>query len=96
MGKDNIDLITLNNIDKINALMFNINMDDRTPLNVLENYIKKWNLEINDKKTKCITFSKSKHKEKHQFIINSQKLENTNEYKYLGIIINKKGLLAPA
>ena len=43
-----------------------------------------------------ITFSKSNHKEKHQFIINNQKLENTNEYKYLGIIINKKGSFAPA
>ena len=104
IGKDNIDLVTLNDIDNINALMF---ADDlilistsktglQNFLNVLENYIKKWKLEINIKKTKCITFSKSNHKEKHQFTINNQKLENTEEYKYLGITINRKGSFAPA
>ena len=42
-----------------------------------------------------ITFTRSNHKENHQFSINNQILENTNEYKYLGIIINKKGSFLP-
>ena len=56
-------------MDKISALMF---ADDlillstsktglQNSLNVLENYTKRWKLEINYKKTKCITFSKSNH-----------------------------------
>ena len=81
IGQDNIDLVTLNDIDNINGLMF---ADDlilistsktglQNSLNVLENYIKNGNF---IKKTKCITFSKSNHKEKHQFTINNQNLEN--------------------
>ena len=64
-------------------------------LNALDSYVKKWKLEINFKKTKCMTFSKSNHVEKHQFIIRNKILENTNEYKYLGITINKKGSFSP-
>ena len=103
LDKDNSDYVTLNDIDKISALMF---ADDlilistsksglQKSLNALEKYTKKWKLEINYKKSKCITFSRSNHKEKHQFTINNQILENTNEYKYLGIIINKKGSFLP-
>ena len=87
IGKDNIDLVTLNDIDHINALIFANDLilistsktEVQNSLNVLENYIKKWKLEINVKKTKCITFSKGNHKEKHQFTINNQNLENTEE-----------------
>ena len=42
-----------------------------------------------------MTCSKSDHKEKHTFTISNNILENTNEYKYLGFIINKKGNLFP-
>ena len=64
-------------------------------LNVLENYTKQWKLEINYKKTKYITFSKSNQNERHHFIINSKKLENTKENKYLRIVTNKKGSFLP-
>ena len=35
-----------------------------------------------------MTFSKSNHAEKHQFFIGIKILENTEDYKYLGITIN--------
>ena len=56
---------------------------------------KKWKLEINYKKTKCMTFSKSNHKEKHTFILGGITQDNINEYKYLGFTINKKGNYSP-
>ena len=104
LEKSNDNFVTLNNIDKIRALMF---ADDlilistskeglQNSLNILNNYIKKWKLEINYKKTKCVTFSKSNHKEKHQFKINNHNLENADKYKYLGLTINKKGSFSPA
>ena len=99
----NNNSVTLNNIDKINTLMF---ADDlillsttkeglQKSLNALDKYVQKWKLEINYKKTKCMTFSKSNQKEKHIFTIRDQILDNTNEYKYLGLTINKKGNFSP-
>ena len=49
----------------------------------------KWNLQINYSKTKCMTFTEGHQKEKHIFYIDKQILENVNEFKYLGITINK-------
>ena len=43
-----------------------------------------------------MTFTKSNHKDIHQFNINNQKIDNTKEYKYLGITINKKESFLPA
>ena len=97
------DSVSLNNLDKIGALMF---ADDlilisttkeglQRSLDTLDKYVKKWKLEINYKKTKFMTFSRSNHKEKHTFTISNNMLENTNEYKYLGSTINKKGYLSP-
>jgi hypothetical protein len=97
------DFVCLNNLDKISALMF---ADDlilfsttkeglQKSLDTLDTYVKKWRLEINYKKTKCMTFSKSNHKEKHIFTIRDKMLDNTNEYKYLGFTINKKGNFTP-
>ena len=76
LDKSNTDPVTINNIDHLNALMF---ADDlilisttkdglQKSLNALDSYVKKWKLEINLKKTKCMTFSKSSHAEKHQFL----------------------------
>ena len=44
---------------------------------------------------KCITFCKSNHKGKHHLTITNQILQNNNEYKYLGITINKKRSFLP-
>ena len=104
IDKANCDSVTLNNLHQISSLMFS---DDliiistskiglQNSLNALENYTKKWKLEINTKKTKCITFSKGNQKEKHQFKIYNKIIDNVNEYKYLGIVINKKGSFTTA
>ena len=37
-----------------------------------------------------MTFTNGTQKEKHNFILNSQTIENVKEYKYLGITINYK------
>ena len=104
LDKSNTDPVTINNIDHLSALMF---ADDlilisttkdglQKSLNALDSYVKKWKLEINLKKTKFMTFSKSNHAEKQQFFIGNKILENTKEYKYLGITINKKDSFSPA
>ena len=42
-----------------------------------------------------LPFSKSNQNDKHHFTINSKTLENTKEYKYLGIVVNTKGTFYP-
>ena len=59
-------------------------------INATYNYCKKWKLEVNSKKTKCVTFTKGTQKENHIFRIGEQSLENTREMKYLGISMNKQ------
>ena len=58
--------------------------------NALNDYCKKWKLDINYVKTKCLTFTNGTQKEKHNFTLNSETIENVKEYKYLGITINSK------
>ena len=60
-------------------------------LNKLGEYSQKWNIDVNYTKTKCVTFSKGNRKESHRFTINSQIIENSTTYKYLGITIHKNG-----
>ena len=45
---------------------------------------------MNLDKTKCTTFTKGTQKEKTLFTLNNQPIENVSEYKYLGMMINKK------
>ena len=59
--------------------------------NKLDEYSQKWNIDVNYTKTKCVTFSKGNRKESHRFTINSQIIENSTTYKYLGITIHKNG-----
>ena len=51
---------------------------------------KKWKLNINHKKTKCMTFSKGSNTKKDNFTIHSKNIANTKIFKYLGITINCK------
>ena len=62
-------------------------------LDKLNNYCFKWKLKINNKKTKCISFTKGTQKEKHNFKIDHKIIDNVKEIKYLGITINRKKLL---
>ena len=62
-------------------------------LNLVNEYCKKWKLEINYSKTKCLTFTKGTQKEKYKFSIDThfiENIENVKQYKYLGITINAK------
>ena len=61
----------------------------------LGEYCAKWKLDINHDKTKCMTFSKGTQKEKHNFTINHQIIENVKVFKYLGITINSKNCSFP-
>ena len=59
-------------------------------LDGLSTYCKKWNLNVNVKKTKCMTFSKGSNTRKIQFKIDEKPIEMVKEYKYLGITVNAR------
>ena len=61
----------------------------------LNEYCGKWKLDINYTKTKCTTFTKGNTKEKNNFTINNQIIQNIKEFKYLGISINKNCSFTP-
>lgn len=97
------DPVSLNGNEHINALMF---ADDliclsttkeglQRSLDALYQYSNKCGLEVNMKKTKCISFAKGTRKEIPKFTLNNEDIELTNDYKYLGITINKKGNFTP-
>ena len=54
----------------------------------LNSYSSRWKLKINISKTKIIIFSKGKRKwSNFRFMINDQKIEVVEKYKYLGVIL---------
>ena len=57
-------------------------------LNSLSKYCHQWKLEVNNDKSKCMTFYKNNTKYKQNFNINNSPLENVTEFTYLGITIN--------
>ena len=90
--------ITLDGESMVHALMY---ADDliimatspeelQRSLDGLSKYCEKWKLNVNIKKTQCMTFSKGTNVRKHPFKINGKLVEHTREYKYLGININAK------
>ena len=98
LRNNNCDPVTLNGTDFFNALAY---ADDivlfsttkeglQKALDTINQYCEDWRLKINHKKTKCMTFTRGTQKEKNIFTIGGIPLENTREYKYLGIILNKK------
>ena len=69
----------------------------QSALNNLYTYCNKWDLEINTEKTKIMTFNKTgKTIKKFIFSINNTRLENTDSYKYLGIIFKPSGVFTAA
>ena len=95
--------VTLDGKNKICALMF---ADDliilstskgglQNSLNALHSYSMTWDLEVNMKKTKCLSFSKGNRKEKLDLVFNNQKIEFVKEFKYLGVTINRRGNFTP-
>ena len=95
--------VSLDDTHNFNALMY---VDDliifstttdglQKGLDSLSDYCGKWKLDINYTKTKCMTFTEGNTKEKNNFAINNQIIENVKEFKYLGIAINRKGSFKP-
>ena len=60
-------------------------------LDAVAGYCSRWKLEINYKKTKCMTFSKGSQKESWIFNLGGHNLENVREYKYLGAGTEPRG-----
>ena len=98
LKENNCDPVELTATDEINALAY---ADDiilisttkeglQRALDTTQQYCQDWRLKVNNKKTKCMTFTRGTQKEKTVFSIDGKNLENTREYKYLGITINKK------
>ena len=59
-------------------------------IDALHAYCGQHKLEINLKKTKCMTFTKGNKIEKGSIRINGKQIENVKVFKYLGITIQKK------
>ena len=56
----------------------------------LQSFYDEFKLEVNYKKTKCMTFTEGNHTEKLTFKLKNTNIENVKEFKYLGVIISKK------
>ena len=66
-------------------------------LDNLESYIKKWFLEVNLSKTKCLTFSKGHSKKnKNQWALGDKQLESCESYCYLGVVFASSGSMNAA
>ena len=90
--------LNLDNQQNFNALMYADDLIVMSPtkdglqksLDALNEFCKKWKLNINHKKTKCMTFSKGSNTKKDNFTIDTKNIANTKVFKYLGITINCK------
>ena len=84
---------------RVNCLMFadDLVILSETPeglqncLNKLEDYIKKWKLEINLKKTKIMIFQNPGKRPEAVFYLGGKQVEIVHNYKYLGTIITDTG-----
>ena len=98
LRNNNCDPVTLNGTDYFSALayaddivLFSTSKEGlQKALDTVDQYCQDWKLKINHGKTKCMTFTRGTQKEKNIFKIGGIPLENTREYKYLGILLNKK------
>jgi exonuclease III len=88
----------LNDNNQVNTLMY---ADDlvilgksedelQTKLNQLSEYCKKWKLEINVGKTKCMVFSRGGRLYNTNLKVNNVEVENVKSFKYLGFTIGAK------
>jgi hypothetical protein len=65
-------------------------------LNTLNKFTKQWFLEINPKKTKCLTFSKGRVSNAMKWVLGSNPLDVCNSYCYLGVLFNRSGSMKSA
>ena len=94
--KNDNSMVTLNGEDYFNALMY---ADDlillstteeglQRSLDSLGDFCKTWKLQVNSKKTKCMTFSNGHLRKEAIFNFDNTPIENTKTFKYLGITIS--------
>ena len=60
-------------------------------LDILDNYCKRWMMEVNPSKTKVMRVTKGGRTTNLNFLLGDKILENTNSYKYLGTIFSSSG-----
>ena len=65
--------------------------DLQIQMDLLSEYAKKWNLEINITKMKVLIFSKSNKTSGIAWCIDNEIVEEVDSYKYLGVIFQKNG-----
>ncbi|KAK3099269.1 hypothetical protein FSP39_001936 [Pinctada imbricata] len=65
--------------------------DLQRKLNGLDRYCNKWSLEINTSKTKVMRVTKNGRKSTKSFYLGKKQLDNTDNYKYLGLIFSASG-----
>ena len=94
----NCDPVSLDGTNNISALAY---ADDivllsttkeglQKAIDTVQKYCEEWKLKMNNSKTKTMIFSRGNQKINCSFNINGVPLENTKEYKYLGIPVHKK------
>ena len=54
-----------------------------------------WDLEVNMKETKCMSFSKGNKKGNCELTFDNQNIQFRNEFEYLGLTINRNGSFTP-
>ena len=94
--KNEDSMLTLDGTHFFNALMYADDLILLSPseqglqqsINSLGAFCQTWKLNINYKKTKCMTFSNGHLRKLSNFHINNIPLENTKIFKYLGITIS--------
>ena len=82
--------LNLDNQQNFNALMYADDLIIMSPtqdglqksLDALNEFCKKWKLNINQKKTECTTFSKGSNTKKDNFTIDTKNTANTKVFKY--------------
>ena len=66
--------------------------DLQMQMDLLSEYAKKWNLEINISKTKVLVFNKSDKTSEITWSIDNEIVEEVDSYTYFGVILKKNGL----
>ena len=98
ISKDINEAVVIDNT-RLNSLMFADDLvlictssnDLQQSIDNLSKYCKKWDLKINIKKTKIVTFSKTGKIETINHEIDGTNIEKTTEYKYLGFVFTSNG-----
>ena len=72
-------------------IMAETEQDLQTSLNSLNEYCKKWSLEVNLTKTKVVIFSKGIVKKCNPFYFDGKIVDIVSDYTYLGVIFNQNG-----